>query len=78
MNHSRKRAEGSERVNRHKVKTWAEEVKIMLKATDALKLWLKQTLTRVHMTQLSWSTHIGVSDAAYTAVLTGWVWGIKS
>nr|WP_301290408.1 DUF2953 domain-containing protein [Paenibacillus sp. 1781tsa1] len=30
------------------------------------------------MTQLSWSTHIGVGDAAYTAVLTGWVWSIKS
>lgn len=78
MNHSKGRTEGSERVNKRKVKKWVKDVKIMLRATDALKLWLKQTLTRVHMTQLSWSTHIGVSDAAYTAVLTGWVWGIKS
>lgn len=78
MSHSRGEAEGSERVNKRKVKKWAKEIKIMLRATDALKLWVKQTLTRVHMTHLSWSTHIGVGDAAYTAILTGWVWSIKS
>ncbi|WP_440119964.1 DUF2953 domain-containing protein [Paenibacillus sp. QZ-Y1] len=78
MNHSRGEAKGSERVNKRKVKRWAKEVKIMLRATDALKLWVKQTLTRVHMTHLSWSTHIGVGDAAYTAILTGWVWSIKT
>lgn len=78
MNHSRGEAQGSERVNKRKVKKWAKDVKIMLRATDALKLWLKQTLTRVHMTRLSWATHIGVGDAAYTAVLTGWVWSIKA
>ncbi|WP_339235369.1 DUF2953 domain-containing protein [Paenibacillus sp. FSL R5-0517] len=78
MNHSRGEAQGSERVNKRKVKKWAKDVKVMLRATDALKLWLKQTLMHVHMTQLSWSTHIGVGDAAYTAVLTGWVWSIKS
>lgn len=77
-NHSRGEAEGNERVNKRKVKKWAKEVKVMLRATDALKIWVKQTLTRVHMTDLSWSTRIGVADAAYTAIVTGWVWTMKS
>jgi hypothetical protein len=78
MNHSRGEAQSSERVNKRKVKKWAKDVKIMLRATEALKLWIKQTLTRVHMTHWSWSTRIGVGDAAYTAVLIGLVWSIKS
>ncbi|WP_164848735.1 DUF2953 domain-containing protein [Paenibacillus sp. DCT19] len=78
MNHSRGETQGSERVNKRKVKKWAKDVKVMLRATDALKLWLKQTLTHVHMTGLSWTTHIGIGDAPYTAVLIGWVWSIKS
>ncbi|WP_315793068.1 DUF2953 domain-containing protein [Paenibacillus sp. BIC5C1] len=78
MSHSRGEAQSSERVNKRKVKKWAKDVKIMLRATEALKLWIKQTLNRVHMTHWSWSTRIGVGDAAYTAVLIGWVWSIKS
>jgi len=78
MNHSRGEAKSNERVNKRKVQKWAKDVKIMLRATEALKLWIKQTLNRVHMTHWSWSTRIGVGDAAYTAVLIGWVWSIKS
>lgn len=77
MSHSRE-AQSHERVNKRKVKKWAKDVKVMLRATEALKLWIKQTLSRVHMTDLSWSTRVGIGDAAYTAVLIGWVWSIKS
>ncbi|QOS79943.1 DUF2953 domain-containing protein [Paenibacillus sp. JNUCC31] len=77
-NHSRGESQGSKRVNKRKVEKWAKDVKIMLRATDALKQWVKQTLTRVHMTHMSWSTRVGVGDAAYTAILIGWVWSIKS
>lgn len=52
MSHSRE-AQSHERVNKRKVKKWAKDVKVMLRATEALKLWIKQTLSRVHMTDLS-------------------------
>ena len=69
---------GSQQVNKRKVENWANEVKVMLKATEALKIWFKQTLKRVHITNLFWSTAFGVGDAAYTAMLSGWLWSIKS
>ncbi|CAI6061188.1 hypothetical protein PAECIP112173_01791 [Paenibacillus sp. JJ-100] len=78
MNHSRGEVLGSQRVNKRKVENWANEVKVMLKATEALKIWFKQTLKRVHITNLFWSTAFGVGDAAYTAMLSGWLWSVKS
>ncbi|MEW4427296.1 MULTISPECIES: DUF2953 domain-containing protein [Paenibacillus] len=78
VNHTYGEAEGHERINKRKVKKWAKDVKMMMRATDALKIWARQTLNRLHITQLSWSTRIGIGDAAHTAILTGWVWSIKS
>ncbi|PYE51678.1 DUF2953 domain-containing protein [Paenibacillus barcinonensis] len=78
MNHSRGEVLGSQQVNKRKVKNWAKDVKVMLRATEALKLWVKQTLQRVHITRLLWSTTIGTGDAAYTAMLTGMLWSVKS
>ncbi|PAF30238.1 DUF2953 domain-containing protein [Paenibacillus sp. 7516] len=78
VNHTHGKAEGNERINKRKVKKWAKEVKIMMRATDALKIWVRETLSHVQITKLSWSTRIGIGDAAYTAILTGWVWSIKS
>jgi hypothetical protein len=78
MNHSRGEVLGSQQVNKRKVKNWVKEVKVMLRATEALKIWVRQTLRRVHITNLFWSTAVGVGDAAYTAMLSGWLWSIKS
>ncbi|MBU5352454.1 DUF2953 domain-containing protein [Paenibacillus barcinonensis] len=78
MNHSRGEVLGSQQVNKRKVKNWAKDVKVMLRATEALKLWVKQTLQHVYITNLFWSTAVGVGDAAYTAMLSGWLWSVKS
>ncbi|WP_342551743.1 DUF2953 domain-containing protein [Paenibacillus sp. FSL R7-0652] len=78
MNHSRGEVLGSQQVNKRKVKGWAKDVKVMLKATEALKIWVRQTLKRVYITNLFWSTAVGVGDAAYTAMLSGWLWSVKS
>lgn len=40
--------------------------------------WMKETLSRVTCTDFRWTTHLGVGDAANTAVTTGIAWGIKT
>ncbi|MNZ96691.1 hypothetical protein D3C78_1158970 [compost metagenome] len=39
---------------------------------------MRNTLNRVTVRQFDWSTDISVSDAAYTATLTGVLWSLKS
>ncbi|MMZ63313.1 hypothetical protein D1872_255590 [compost metagenome] len=39
---------------------------------------MRNTLKRVTIRSLDWSTHIALSDAAHTATLTGVLWGVKS
>jgi hypothetical protein len=40
--------------------------------------WLKRTLSRVHCVKLVWDSRIGLGDAAETAIVSGWLWGIKN
>ncbi|MNW36126.1 hypothetical protein D3C74_131320 [compost metagenome] len=65
-------------IDQEKVHQWTKEFKEILSATKGLKKWMRNTLDRVTIRKLDWSTNIALSDAAHTATLTGVLWGVKS
>ncbi|MNO80004.1 hypothetical protein D3C76_711950 [compost metagenome] len=65
-------------IDQEKVHEWTTEFKEIMSATKGLKKWMRNTLKRVTIRSLDWSTHIALSDAAHTATLTGVLWGVKS
>lgn len=77
-NTTRNENKGSERVNKRKIEKWSDDVSVMLRSTAELKQWIRQTLDRVHMIRFIWTTRVSLGDAAHTAMLTGWLWGVKS
>lgn len=66
------------RINKRKVDIWAKDVKIMLRSTASLKQWFNRTLAHVKVHKLDWSTNISTGDAAWTAIVTGSIWAIKT
>lgn len=69
---------GEQVIDQEKVQKWNDEYLDILTATKGLKRWMRNTLNRVDINQLDWSTHISLSDAVYTATLTGLIWSLKS
>lgn len=69
---------GEQVINQEKVHKWKDEFREILSATQELKRWVKSTLNHVSVKQFDWSTDISLSDAAYTAMLTGMLWSLKS
>ncbi|MNZ71972.1 hypothetical protein D3C78_903390 [compost metagenome] len=65
-------------INQEKVHEWTNEFREVLAATKGLKKWMRNTLKRMTIRSLDWSTNIALSDAAHTATLTGALWGVKS
>jgi hypothetical protein len=70
--------EAETNIDKEKVEGWIDQLQSMLLATLGLKKWLNQSLSKITVQGLEWSTHLALSDAAHTATLTGLVWGIKS
>ncbi|MNO25084.1 hypothetical protein D3C76_149160 [compost metagenome] len=69
---------GEQVIDQEKLQMWKEEFRKILKNTKGLMKWMKVTMKRVTIRNLDWSTNIALEDAAYTATLTGILWGIKS
>ncbi|PYI54994.1 DUF2953 domain-containing protein [Paenibacillus flagellatus] len=65
-------------ITRDEVELFFRRTRDLLTHTDRLIDWLKGVLARTTCTEISWTTRIGLGDAADTAVTTGIVWGIKT
>lgn len=65
-------------IDKHKVHTFFEEWRQMLRSTKGFKKWMFRTLRRLTFRDLEWSTSIALADAAHTATLTGALWGLKA
>ncbi|WP_110932450.1 DUF2953 domain-containing protein [Paenibacillus bouchesdurhonensis] len=65
-------------VNKDKVRIWSEQFYDLLRATKGLKKWMTSTLKHISFNKLDWSTNVALSDAAYTATLSGALWGVKT
>lgn len=73
------RAEDSEtHVNKRKIDFWLREFHEILEATESFKIWMKRTLSRLSIVNLTWSTNFSVGDAASTAIVTGLIWSTKT
>lgn len=71
-------AEGSEKIDRERIVHYYKKMKEGLRATLEMKRWILDTMTRLTCTELTWTTRIGLGDAAETAITTGIVWTLKS
>ncbi|WP_179281167.1 DUF2953 domain-containing protein [Paenibacillus sp. XY044] len=69
---------GKTYLNKRRVDRWADEVRVMLKSTASLKGWFNRTMQHVQIMKLDWSTNVSTGDAAWTAIATGTLWGIKT
>lgn len=65
-------------IDKEKVEGWVQRIKRMISATFGLKKWFFELVSKITINQLEWSTHLALSDAAYTATLAGLLWGVKS
>jgi hypothetical protein len=52
--------------------------KRLLEHANGLTEWIKGSMSHVHCTKLRWQTYLGVGGADDTAVVTGFIWGVKS
>lgn len=69
---------GKAHINKRRLDHWADEVRIMLQSTASLKEWFYRTMQHVNIMRLDWSTNLSTGDAAWTAIATGTVWGLKT
>ncbi|RKN84635.1 DUF2953 domain-containing protein [Paenibacillus ginsengarvi] len=65
-------------ITREKIEEYFHMAKELLAHTVQLTEWMRKVLARVVCKDLRWTTHIGLGDAADTAVTTGIVWGVKT
>ncbi|WP_233146882.1 DUF2953 domain-containing protein [Paenibacillus selenitireducens] len=61
----------------HYLQKMYDRVNLLVKYTPDLIRWTKKILRHVHCSILTWETHIGMEDAADTAVASGAMWAIK-
>jgi hypothetical protein len=54
------------------------DIAAVIRSTEGLMERMRRMLKRMRCTEFRWNTYIGVADAAGTAIVTGWVWAIKS
>ncbi|WP_164821722.1 DUF2953 domain-containing protein [Paenibacillus koleovorans] len=73
-----KKTEDEEWIDKHRIRLFLDQTKQLLKYTEGLTEWTRQSMKKVRCTELRWSTRIGVVDAPETAILSGIVWGVKS
>ncbi|MFB5675519.1 DUF2953 domain-containing protein [Paenibacillus terreus] len=65
-------------VDKSKIEELLRNFRVLLESTDSLKQWIKTTVAHLSLSQLKWTTKLGVRDCSQTAVLTGAVWALKS
>lgn len=65
-------------VDENKVMKWIDDLRVILKNTHEIRQWLINTMRKVNVTKLEWTTGISLGDAAYTATFTGVLWAIKT
>ncbi|WP_308639095.1 DUF2953 domain-containing protein [Paenibacillus silvisoli] len=65
-------------VDAHSIMHSIDMTHMLLKHTDDLLGWVRNTLNHVHLTELRWKTAVGTGDAMWTAMLTGMVWSVKT
>ncbi|WP_165861214.1 DUF2953 domain-containing protein [Paenibacillus paeoniae] len=70
--------EYNDEIDSDKVVSAIEKYKHILHLTRDLKGWVRDTLTRVDLTDWRWSTTVGTGDAMWTAMATGAVWSVKT
>ncbi|MFC9776011.1 DUF2953 domain-containing protein [Paenibacillus chitinolyticus] len=66
------------RIDKAYIKAFYREGKDLLRHTQGLNAWFKQTMSAFRCTELKWSTGVGAGDAVQTAILAGTVWTLKS
>lgn len=71
-------ASSEQDINKDKVRFWTDQFYDLLQATKGLKKWMANTLKHISFNRLDWSTNVALSDAAYTATLSGALWGLKT
>lgn len=70
--------EYNDEINPERVVSAMDKMKQLLEFTKDLTGWLKQTLTKVRLTEWKWNTSIGTGDAMWTAMATGMIWSVQS
>lgn len=53
------------------------DYRLLMKATDGFRDWLLQTMSRVRLTGILWSSCFALDDAAETATAAGVLWTLK-
>ncbi|AZK47135.1 DUF2953 domain-containing protein [Paenibacillus lentus] len=71
-------ASSEQDINKDKIRSWVDQFYDLLQATKGLKKWTASTLKHISFHRLDWSTNVALSDAAYTATLSGALWGLKT
>ncbi|MCA0754464.1 DUF2953 domain-containing protein [Paenibacillus sp. N4] len=65
-------------IDAEKVVSTLDKMKQILQLTRNMTGWVKQTLTKVRLTEWNWSTTVGTGDAMWTAMATGIVWSVQT
>lgn len=76
--HFQHETEDKQSINIQSLKEFYRRIQLLLSFTDSLKQWGARTLSHLHLTNLKWSTHVGVGEAPETAIAAGMVWSVKS
>lgn len=65
-------------IDAERVVSTLDKLKQILELTRNLTGLMKQTLTKVRLTEWNWSTTVGTGDAMWTAMATGLVWSVQT
>ena len=60
-----------------RLKLGFKDFKLLVRATDGLKDWLIDTMSKVKLSGILWSSDVALDNAAETAVAAGALWGVK-
>ncbi|MFX3633532.1 MAG: DUF2953 domain-containing protein [Candidatus Pristimantibacillus sp.] len=70
--------EKDEGIDKDKVDHAIDTLKKVLHLTNNLPSWIMQSLNKVKILEWNWSTSVGMGDAMWTAMTTGFVWSVKT
>lgn len=60
-----------------RLKLGFKDLKLLVRATDGFKDWLLNTISKVKLSGILWSSDVALDNAAETAVAAGALWGVK-
>lgn len=70
--------EKDEGIDKDKVDHAIDILKKIVHLTNNLPSWIMQSLNKVKILEWNWSTSVGIGDAMWTAMTTGFVWSVKT